>query len=128
MSLYILKANEEKLLQLGFEDILNQISEQPKLILSGDCQQIDKMEEELFAGRPPAAEPGSDSNPPQAAPIDNSDDPDLLITLYMRFKRGLDKDEDGNYLHLDYLMEKFKREFDNQLQLSEVRKEKGFDQ
>ena len=25
MSLYILKANEEKLLQLGFEDILNQI-------------------------------------------------------------------------------------------------------
>jgi len=27
MSLYILKINEEKLLQLGFEDILNQISE-----------------------------------------------------------------------------------------------------
>jgi hypothetical protein len=37
MSLYILKINEEKLLQLGFEDILNQISEQPKLILSGNC-------------------------------------------------------------------------------------------
>lgn len=29
---------------------------------------------------------------------------------------------------MDYLMEKFKREFDNQLQLSEVRKEKGFDE
>lgn len=51
MSFYILKANEEKLLQLGFEDILNQISEQPKLILSGNCLQIDKMEDELFAGR-----------------------------------------------------------------------------
>ena len=56
-SLYILKANEEKLLQLGFEDILNQISEQPKLILCGDCQQIDNMEEELFAGRPLAVLP-----------------------------------------------------------------------
>lgn len=46
----------------------------------------------------------------------------------MRFKRGLDSDEEGNFLHMDYLMEKFKREFDNQLQLSEVRKEKGFDE
>lgn len=31
----------------------------------------------------------------------------------MRFKRGLEQDEDGNLLHLDYLMEKFKREFDS---------------
>ena len=46
----------------------------------------------------------------------------------MRFKRGLDQDEEGNYLHMDYLMEKFKHEFDNQLQLSEVRKEKGFEE
>lgn len=60
MSLYILKANEEKLLQLGFEDILNQISEQPKLILSGDCQQINKMEEELFAGRQLFAGPNAE--------------------------------------------------------------------
>lgn len=44
MSLYILKTNETKLLQLGFEDILNQISEQPKLILSGDCQSVNKIE------------------------------------------------------------------------------------
>lgn len=41
----------------------------------------------------------------------------------MRFKRGLDCDNEGNLLHLDYLMEKFKREFDSQLKLSEVRKE-----
>ena len=52
MSLYILKANEEKLLQLGFEDILNQIHEQPKLILSGNCHLIDQMEDEMFASRP----------------------------------------------------------------------------
>ena len=45
----------------------------------------------------------------------------------MRFKRGLDQDEEGNFLHIDYLMEKFKREFDHQLRLSEVRKERGFD-
>lgn len=44
MSLYILKTNETKLLQLGFEDILNQISEQPKLILSGDCKSVNKIE------------------------------------------------------------------------------------
>lgn len=61
-------------------------------------------------------------------PIDDSNDPNNIITLYMRFKRGLDSDEEGNFLHMDYLMEKFKREFDNQLQLSEVRKEKGFDE
>jgi|LakMenEpi03Aug12_release.lakeMendotaPanAssembly.Ray.scaffolds.fasta_scaffold4864398_1 hypothetical protein len=48
MSLYILKINEEKLLQLGFEDILNQISEQPKLILSGNCQSLDRIEDELY--------------------------------------------------------------------------------
>jgi len=127
MSLYILKANEEKLLQLGFEDILNQISEQPKLILSGDCQQIDKMEEELFAGRAVGEGlEGLDNNPDMV--FDDSNDPNLIITLYMRFKRGLDQDEEGNFLHMDYLMEKFKREFDNQLQLSEVRKEKGFDE
>ena len=50
MSFYILKANEESLLQLGFEDILNKILEQPKLILSGNCKQIDKMEDKLFSG------------------------------------------------------------------------------
>ena len=48
MSLYILKINEEKLLQLGFEDILNQISEQPKMILSGNCQSLDRIEDELY--------------------------------------------------------------------------------
>lgn len=147
MSLYILKANEEKLLQLGFEDILNQISEQPKLILSGDCQQIDKMEEELFAGRdghrgPSYQQPADqlavdeDGNQIAASPTkasdmpplpDDSNDPNHIITLYMRFKRGLDQDEEGNFLHIDYLMEKFKREFDHQLRLSEVRKERGFD-
>ena len=47
MSLYILKKNETHLLQLGFEDILNQISEQPKLILSGNCESLDKREEEI---------------------------------------------------------------------------------
>ena len=36
MSLYILKMNETKLLQLGFEDILYQIQEVPKIILSSD--------------------------------------------------------------------------------------------
>lgn len=30
MSLFILKTNETKLLSMGFEDILNQISDQPK--------------------------------------------------------------------------------------------------
>lgn len=124
MSFYILKANEEKLLHLGFEDILNQISEQPKLILSGNCLQIDKMEEELFAGR--SLFEGTDSK--ESLKKDYAEDPDRIITLYMRFKRGLEQDEDGNLLHLDYLMEKFKREFDNQLQMSEVRKEKGFDE
>jgi hypothetical protein len=32
--------------------------------------------------------------------------------MYQRFKRGLEKDEDNNYLNIDFLMEKFKREFD----------------
>lgn len=73
MSLYILKANEEKLLQLGFEDILNQISEQPKLILSGDCQQIDRMEEELFAGRAGEGLEGPDSLMKDGACADAND-------------------------------------------------------
>ena len=94
------------------------------------------MEEELFAGRhllqqPPGA--GGDNSQeksimPDLAAQDDSNDPELIITLYMRFKRGLDQDEEGNYLHMDYLMEKFKHEFDSQLQLAEVRKEKGLEE
>lgn len=44
MSLYILKTNETRLLQMNFEEILNQIQEQPKLILCADCQDLNKME------------------------------------------------------------------------------------
>lgn len=77
--------------------------------MSGNCLQIDKMEEELFAGR--SLFEGIDTK--ESLEKDYSEDPDRIITLYMRFKRGLDQDEDGNLLHLDYLMEKFKREFDN---------------
>ena len=36
-SLFILKRNEDSLLQLGFEDILNVILEQPKQVLSKNC-------------------------------------------------------------------------------------------
>ena len=32
--------------------------------------------------------------------------------MYMRFKKTLAVDEDGKPLHLDFLMEKFKKEFD----------------
>ena len=114
------------------------------------------MEEELFAGRdghprPPYHIPAdqvaanedanqivdvNDGNQIAAAAtkasdtpllFDDSKDPNHIITLYLRFKRGLDQDEEGDFLHIDYLMEKFKREFDHQLRLSEVRKERGFD-
>ena len=44
MSLYILKTNEPALLQQGFEDILNIISEQPKVVLSGTCQSLNEIE------------------------------------------------------------------------------------
>ena len=33
-------------------------------------------------------------------------------TMYIRFKNTLAKDEEGKPLHLDFLMEKFKKEFD----------------
>ena len=36
-SLFCLKRNEDSLLQLGFEDILNVILEQPKQVLSKNC-------------------------------------------------------------------------------------------
>ncbi len=35
------------------------------------------------------------------------------ITMYMRFKKELKKDDDGADMHIDFLMEKFKREFDS---------------
>ena len=44
MSLYILKTNESRLLQLNFEDILNQIQEQPKLILCSGSTELSKLE------------------------------------------------------------------------------------
>lgn len=33
-------------------------------------------------------------------------------TLYMRFHRELHRDDDGQLVHIDYLMSKFKKEFD----------------
>ena len=128
MSFYILKANEQSLLQLGFEDILNKILEQPKLILSGNCMHIDKMEDIMFSSAD-LSQDQQDSLLGESKPTDTDlTDSQSIITLYMRFKRGLDCDNEGNLLHLDYLMEKFKREFDSQLKLSEVRKEQGFDE
>ena len=114
MCLYILKTNEAPLLQLNFEDILNKISEQPKLILCGNCQTLNQMERELhllsFAlsgnqeGEPEQQQQGEEQ------------------TLYMRFKKELKKDDEGNDLHIDFLMQKFEKEFDQQSLLSEVKK------
>ena len=36
-------------------------------------------------------------------------------TMYMRFKKALAKDDDGKLLHLDFLMDKFEKEFDAQM-------------
>jgi hypothetical protein len=44
MSLYLLKQNETQLLHLNFEEILTLIQEQPKIMLSGDCHDLDEME------------------------------------------------------------------------------------
>jgi len=40
----------------------------------------------------------------------------------MRFNRELRKDDDGQDVHIDFLMSKFKKEFDDQMQQAEVRK------
>lgn len=87
---------------MGFEDILNQINEQPKLLLSGDCESLHKMD--ILKGIVP---PTQEYTP---------------CTIYLRFKKELLKDDDGQLLHLDYLMEKFQKEFDMQMAQSEVRK------
>lgn len=44
MSLYLLKQNETQLLHLNFEEILVLIQEQPKLMLSGNYEDLDEME------------------------------------------------------------------------------------
>ena len=43
-------------------------------------------------------------------------------TMYQRFKEELQKDDDGNLLHMDFLTDKFKDEFDNQSAQSEIRR------
>ena len=48
MSLYILKQNETILLHRNFEEILTLIQEQPKIILSGDCFDLDEIEHKLM--------------------------------------------------------------------------------
>ena len=40
----------------------------------------------------------------------------------MRFHRELEKDDDGQEVHIDFLMSKFKKEFDDQMSQAEVRK------
>ena len=39
--------------------------------------------------------------------------------MYQRFKKHLDKDEEGLDLNIDFLMKKFKIEFDKQSEMSE---------
>ena len=41
------------------------------------------------------------------------------ITLYMRFKKELSRDHDGNLIHIDFLMDKFELEFNEQIKQSE---------
>ena len=74
---------------------MNQINEQPKLLLSGDCESLHKMD--ILKGLAP------------------SDQRYVPSTMYMRFKKALAKDDDGKLLHLDFLMEKFEKEFDAQM-------------
>ena len=80
---------------MGFEDILNQISDQPKQILSNNCIELNEIDEYGVYHE---------------------------STLYMRFNRELRKDDDGQDVHIDFLMSKFKKEFDDQMQQAEVRK------
>ena len=42
-------------------------------------------------------------------------------TIYMRYKKELAKDDDGNDLNIDFLLNKFKQEFDQLENLSRVR-------
>ena len=89
-------------MQLGFEDILNVILEQPKLVLSKNCQELNEMNKE--AGKKSHADIRIDQ------------------TLYMRYKKELAKDDEGNDLYIDFLLNKFKNEFDQLESLSQVRK------
>ena len=50
------------------------------------------------------------------------DTPLVDRTIYQRFKQELQKDDDGNLLHMDFLTDKFKDEFDNQSAQSEIRR------
>lgn len=75
MCLYLLKQNENKLLGLAFEDILNLINEQPKLILSANCEELDVIEDKL-------------KEEDQDAPKDEALDKKRAIrTIYSRFKK-----------------------------------------
>ena len=42
------------------------------------------------------------------------DTPLVDRTIYQRFKQELLYDDEGNLLHMDFLTDKFKDEFDNQ--------------
>jgi|TARA_B110000285_G_C15075198_1_gene590314 hypothetical protein len=44
-------------------------------------------------------------------------------TIYMRYKKELAKDDDGNDLNIDFLLNKFKQEFDQLENLSRVRQD-----
>ena len=91
MSLYILKVNEEKLLALSFEEIFAVLRESPKAMLNSDCETLNLIEAQDFGF------------------VDES----WNGTLYQRFRRVVDKDEEGRDIQLSYLIDKFQAEFDS---------------
>lgn len=120
MSLYILKQNETQLLHQSFEEILNQINEQPKIILSGDTESLDRIEQEMRKTDREILQAGCISSeqseePSDFSPLyykDSEEEKQEPMTLYMRFKKDMENDENGKPVHIDFLLAKFKTEFD----------------
>ena len=109
MSLYLLKQNETQLLHLNFEEILTLIQEQPKIMLSGNCSELDEIEYNYYIknetllkqGRMELKRLDDEETKSTGADQSNSDKPDeeegpapftrreSPITIYQRFKKEL---------------------------------------
>lgn len=78
-------------------------------MLNADCTTLNSIEDHLYGIEEMSfKDEASSTFAQQEFDEDN-------MTLYMRFKRCVDKDDDGKPVHVSYLISKFKQEFDSQM-------------
>ena len=102
MGLFVLKDASGQLLQLSFEEILNEIAEQPKAILAPDIYKKEKEE----------AQKNNEEEEESKQPVFVIDEDDEFINIYQHLRLTFRQENGGRGSLLDFHLDRLKAEFE----------------